>query len=239
VPTQLTGTPEFESVVEPVCWGPQGMPTAGRESTATGGAGGGEGGLVTGEGALVIKGATTSAGDGVLVGCMIVAGEDGGVLGGVVIGAGARMVGSGEAAAGAGAGPGILVTKDGAWTVGGVFRDSGVECSPITINNPTGTTTMVVSATVAASGGRCRCDVAGASSVIALGTAASADLVTAGSWGVMASVTGNLMTAGSGSLMTSLIPARGRTSVGAKAFSASMSCRAGSAWSVDAAVWVS
>jgi hypothetical protein len=154
VPTQLTGTPEFESVVEPVCCGPQGMPTAGRESTATGGVVRGEGGLVIGEGGLVIMGAIASAGDGVLAGCMIVAGEGGGVLGGVVMGAGAMTVGSGEAAAGAGGGGGILVTRDGVWTLVGVFWDSGVECSPITINNPTGTTTMVVSATVAASGGR-------------------------------------------------------------------------------------
>jgi hypothetical protein len=205
----------FETVVEPVCWGPQGMPTAGRESIAAGGA---EGVVRGGEDGLVIKGVTGSSGDGVLAGCMIVAGDNGGVLVGVVfLGAGAVMVAGSVAFAGAGGADGIVFTEDGVSTLVGAFWDSGVVRSPITINNPTGTTTMTVSTTDANNGGRRR-DVAGRCSV--------APDTAAGSGNVMSSGSANDMSSGSANDIASSIPASGRTSVGATAFSASTSCLA-------------
>jgi hypothetical protein len=201
------GTPEFETVVEPL-W-PQGIPTAGREST--GGAG-----VVRGdEGGLVINGVTAS-GDGVLVGRQVAAGDGDGVLVGSVVGlgAGALMAGGTMAVAGAAGAGGIVVTEDGVSTLVGVSRNPEAERRAMTISSPTSTTIMVVSMNAALSCSRRRRDVSGVSSVVAPDTAGTADA------------------------MTSPISARGRTSVGAMASSASTSRGASAGGWVGAVVSV-
>ncbi|MGB6514400.1 MAG: hypothetical protein WBF57_15700, partial [Mycobacterium sp.] len=102
MPTQLTGPPAFETVVAPVCSGPQGMPMAGRVSTlATGGV----------ECGSVVGGAVVCRGEGELAGGVVVAGGDGLVVDGVVAsGAGGMTMAGGMACAGAGgAGGGVAV----------------------------------------------------------------------------------------------------------------------------------
>jgi hypothetical protein len=201
VPTQLTGTPEFETVVVPDCWAPQGIPRAGRVSMPAAGVVG------VGEGGVIVRVLVVAGGDDVLVACVVGAGG-GGVLvigGGVVLAAGAVMVGGGVAVAGAagacgsvavagarGAG-GIVVTEDGVSTLVGVSWNPEAERRAMTITNPTSTTTMMVRPNAAVCSRRRRRDVTGVSSVIAPDKA------------------------GSDGLTSSPMPASGRTSGGAKA----------------------
>jgi hypothetical protein len=181
VPTQLTDIPKFEVVVVPACWGPQGIPRAGRVSRlAAGGAGGREGGLIVvdGDGAFVSGVTVAGDHDGALLGSGIGVSGVGALLGSgmAVSGVGAVMAGGGVAFVGAGATGGIAVNEDGFSTVAGVSGNSGVERRAMMIKNPTSATIMTLRTSAAVFSRRRRRVATGLSSVAAPANAGSEDI---------------------------------------------------------------
>jgi hypothetical protein len=217
VPTQLTGPPVFETVVAPVCSGPQGMPMAGRVSTPA------MGGVDCGP---VVGGTAVCRGEGELAGGVVVAGGDGLVVGGVVAAgaggvtmaggmacagagcAGAGGAGGGVAVAGVGGARGVVGSADVVSTLVGVSFDSEAERRALTPKNHASTTTTIVPAIAVVCSIRRLCDAVDVSSSMAPDTAGSADV------------------------MTSSTSVSGRTSVGPRA--SSLSWGAGAAGSVGA-----
>jgi len=226
VPTQLTGPPVFETVVAPVCSGPQGMPMAGRVSRPA--MGGVECGPVVGgtavcrgEGELA-GGVVVAGGDGLLVGGVVAAGAGGvtmaggmacvgagGAGGGMACG-GAGGAGGGVAVAGAGWARGVVGSADVVSTIVGVSFDSEAERRALTPKNHASTTTTIVPAMAVVCSNRRLCDAVDVSSAMAPDPAGSADV------------------------MTSSTSVTGRTSGGARASSLSAWGGAGAAGSVGA-----
>jgi hypothetical protein len=224
VPTQLTGPPVFETVVVPVCSGPQGRPMAGRVSRpAMGdvdcGPVVGDTAVCRGEGELV-GGVVVAGGDGLLVGGVVATGADGATMGGGMAcggagGAGGGMAcggaggaGGGVAVAGAGWARGVVGSADVVSTLVGVSFDSEAERSALTPKNHASTTTTIVPAIAVVCSIRRLCDAVDVSSAMAPDTAGRADV------------------------MTSSTSESGRASGGARASSLSASGGAGAAGSV-------
>ena len=189
MPTQLTGPPAFETVVAPVCSGPQGMPMAGRVSTPA------MGGVDCGP---VVGGTAVCRGEGELAGGVVVAGGDGLVVGGVVAagaggvimaggmacagaggaGGGVAIAGGGVAVAGVGGARGVVGSADVVSTLVGVSFDSEAERRALTAKNHASTTTTIVPAIAVVCSIRRLCDAVDVSSSMAPDTAGSADVMT-------------------------------------------------------------
>lgn len=212
MPTQLTGPPVFETVVVPVCSGPQGRPMAGRVSRpAVGdvdcGPVVGDTAVCRGEGELV-GGVVVAGGDGLLVGGVVATGAGGVTMGGGMACGGAGGAGGGVAVAGAGWARGVVGSAAVVSTLVGVSFDSEAERSALTPKNHASTTTTIVPAIAVVCSIRRLCDAVDVSSAMAPDTAGSADV------------------------MTSSTSESGRTSGGGRASSLSASGGAGAAGSV-------